>query len=301
MVSRVSDKQRYDIAARRLNNVRVENDKQLEQLATQKRIMKLSDDPAGVMKAVNLRDQLNQMDQFQKNLDFSKGYIEKTETAIQTLNDNLIRARELAVAMANDTNDEKSRQATSLEIKQIMQDCISLGNTQFNGRFIFGGFRNQTPPLSLDGDFSGDDGVIYLQTSKDRFQQVSVSARGLFEASPEEQEKGHTGMIAALRSLYEGMSTNNKVDIQSALAELDFHLDKSTSYQATMGSLWTALNNSEERIEKQKVNDADALSKVEDADFFKVTSDFKKTETLLQSTLLASNKLLQPTLLNFLQ
>jgi flagellar hook-associated protein 3 FlgL len=38
-----------------------------------------------------------------------------------------------------------------------------------------------------------------------------------------------------------------------------------------------------------------------DADAFAAVSDFKKTETILQSTLLAANKVLQPSLLNFLQ
>ena len=34
---------------------------------------------------------------------------------------------------------------------------------------------------------------------------------------------------------------------------------------------------------------------------FKASSDFKQTEAILQSTLMASNKLLQPSLMNFLQ
>ena len=55
------------------------------------------------------------------------------------------------------------------------------------------------------------------------------------------------------------------------------------------------------RIELQKEQKIDTVSKVEDADMFKATSDFKRTETALQTTLMASNKLLQPSLLNFLQ
>jgi flagellar hook-associated protein 3 FlgL len=43
------------------------------------------------------------------------------------------------------------------------------------------------------------------------------------------------------------------------------------------------------------------LSGVEDADMYDATSEFKRTETALQSTLQASTKLLQPSLLNFMQ
>ena len=62
-----------------------------------------------------------------------------------------------------------------------------------------------------------------------------------------------------------------------------------------------AISQTQARTEKDVDFTKATLSGVEDADAFKVMSDFKKTESLLQSTLLASNKVLQPSLLNFMQ
>jgi flagellar hook-associated protein 3 FlgL len=65
--------------------------------------------------------------------------------------------------------------------------------------------------------------------------------------------------------------------------------------------MWNAINNTQTRVIKDVDAAKGTLSQIEDADAFKVMSDFKKTEATLQSTLLASNKVLQPSLLNFMQ
>jgi flagellar hook-associated protein 3 FlgL len=101
--------------------------------------------------------------------------------------------------------------------------------------------------------------------------------------------------------LYEGLTTNNKEMIQKAISELDYHMAKTTTYQATLGGMWKALSDASSRLQGEEVEAKAALSKAEDADIFDATSQFKRTEATLQGTLQASTKLLQPSLLNFLQ
>src|SRR5690606_4482403 len=98
--------------------------------------------------------------QYQKNADYSKGYIEATETAIASIHDFMIRAKELSVAMANSTYGPESREAAAREVKEILEAVVNIGNTTYGNRFVFGGFRTTTPPLSADGQFVGDDGAI---------------------------------------------------------------------------------------------------------------------------------------------
>jgi flagellar hook-associated protein 3 FlgL len=108
-------------------------------------------------------------------------------------------------------------------------------------------------------------------------------------------------MVQALQNMYEGMMHNDKSEIQKSMSELEFHMEKVTSHQASIGGMWNAINNTQTRMSRDVDTAKGTLSEIEDADAFKVMSDFKKTEAILQSTLLASNKVLQPSLLNFLQ
>lgn len=298
---RVSENQRYRQANEKIARAKSDNAKALDAVSTMKNIHKISDDPTGLSRAIRYRDQISSLDQHVKNMELSKGFMETSEQALSGIMDNMVRAKELAIGMASDTNNAASREAASKEIRQIIDDVLLLGNSSYNGRFVFAGFRNETPPLTEDGNFAGDDGQIFVEVSPGTFKPINLTARGLFVAAESDRLKGHGNMIDVLQNLCDGMAENDKNKIHKSMAQLDFQLDKVTSYQATVGGMWNSINNAQTRV----VRDADAakatLSGIEDADAFKVTSQFKQTETALQGTLLAANKVLQPSLLNFLQ
>jgi flagellar hook-associated protein 3 FlgL len=298
---RISERMRYNVVQNRVNQSKDRNAQALERLSSLKDITKLSDDPTGAKQILRFREKINDKVGFQRNIEFASGFLERSENAIQGLTDNLIRAKELAIAMSNDTYDAQSRDASGREIKEIIEEIIQLGNTSFNGRYVFAGFRNQTPPLNQSGDYLGDDGKIFLQIDKGNFRQINVNSRNLFEADSREREQGHFNMMASFDILLDGMKNNDKNSIHKAMNEISHQIEKTTSYQATIGGISRALNDTARRLETEVDFDKAELSKVQDADMFDATSEFKRTETTLQSTLMASNKLLQPSLLNFMQ
>jgi flagellar hook-associated protein 3 FlgL len=298
---RVSENQRYGQANEKIARAKSQNAEALEAVSTMKNIRKISDDPTGLTRAIRYRDQIASYDQNLKNMELSKGFMETMEQALGGMTNNLIRAKELAIAMANDTNNESSRDAASKEIRQIMDEVLLLGNSTYNGRFVFAGFRNETPPLTQDGNFIGDDGQIFVEVSPGTFKPINIPAKQLFVPSEEDRLRGRGNMMHALQGLFQGLTQNDKTQIQQSMSELDFHLDKVTSHQASVGGMWTAVNNAQSRVQRDSDASKVTLSGIEDADAFKVTSAFKQTESTLQGTLLAANKVLQPSLLNFLQ
>jgi flagellar hook-associated protein 3 FlgL len=298
---RISDRQRYAMANSRVDTAKGDNAAMLEQLSTQKRINRISDDPIGLGQALKRKTQISNYDQFIKNIEFSKGFLERTEASLQGITENLMRAKELSVTLANATYGPSSREAAALEIREMIEGVVSLANSTYGNRYLFGGFRTQTPPVSREGGFMGDDGAIFLQIDDGTFRQINLQARNLFEPNADEREDGHFGMIHTLQILYESLNGNNIQGIQKAMEELDFQLDKTTSYQATLGAVFNAIDETSKKLELNRELTQKDLSRIEDADTYKVTSDFKKTESVLQSTLMASNKLLQPSLMNFLQ
>jgi flagellar hook-associated protein 3 FlgL len=298
---RISERQRYQITNTRIDKARGQNAGVLEKLSTLKDVNRISDNPIGAGKIIRGRDRIKNIEQYQNNIEFAKGYLERTEAAIQGISDNLIRAKELSINLANATYDAAGRQAAAKEVRQVINEVVSLSNTTFLNRFVFSGFRTATPSISMDGDYLGDDGAVFLQIDDNNFRQINVQARSLFEADPHERAQGHFNMIDTLENLYEGLASDDVDQIRLSMNELDFQMEKSTSFHATLGSLYNGLDASAKIQELDSQISRDEISKVEEIDMFKATSDFHRTESILQSTLLASNKLLQPSLLNFLQ
>ncbi|MBP9706041.1 MAG: flagellar hook-associated protein FlgL [Oligoflexales bacterium] len=298
---RVSDSKRYDVVADRVNNAKTQNEKLLGQISTQKRINALEDDPLGFSTVISLKNDSSNKRQFQRNIDFGKGYLENTEAAVTTLSDKLIRAKELAIGMANDTYAQGSRDAVSKEIDEIMNEIMSLGNASFNNRYLFSGFRTRTPAFASEGEFVGDDGQIFLPIGRNDFRQVNIPGRLLFEPNADERASGHMNLLESLRVLRDGLEANDKETIHNSIDEMDFHLEKVTSTQATIGAMHSSLQKASERLLFEEEQTEKMRSTIEDADIYRSSSDFKKSESVLQSTLLTSNKLLQPSLLNFMQ
>lgn len=298
---RISERQRYGSAQNHMEKAKARNSQAMGVLSTQKKLQKIEDDPVGVTRVIKGRHEIRKLETFLDNVSFSKGFINLTETALQGIQNNLQRAMEISIAMSNDTYAADSMQAAAREVTEIISEIVNLGNTQYNGHFVFSGFRSRSPAFSQDGNFLGDDGAIYMEVADGNFRQINLQGRRVFEVNGDESKDGHFNLIETLKILRDSLVSNDKSGLHKALGELEFQIEKSTSLQANVGAIWQAVENAESRLDLQKEQKIEIVSKVEDADMFKATSDFKRTESALQSTLMASNKLLQPSLLNFLQ
>ena len=138
---RVSERQRYHISNQRVDGARQKNERMMEQISTLKRINRVSDDPIGMSQLIRKRDHAKNIEQYQTNVEFSKGFLEKTESAVAGLADNLGRAHVLAIGLANDTYDGSSRKAAANEVKQLMNEIVNLSNRVLLGSMFFQGLE----------------------------------------------------------------------------------------------------------------------------------------------------------------
>jgi flagellar hook-associated protein 3 FlgL len=120
MTTRVTDKMVYSQAGNAINRTRGNLVKNQEQGTSGKRISRPSDDPAGLVRSLDLKQQLAQNKQLQTNVVSTNAIMKISENALGDLSDVLARAKELAVSMSNTTNQEKSvLQSASAEVEQL--------------------------------------------------------------------------------------------------------------------------------------------------------------------------------------
>lgn len=139
-----------------------------EAVTTGRRINHLSDDPIGATRALGLRGFEESLAQYQRNIDNSQPFLEQADSVLGDTVSGLTRAKELALAMANDTNSNVERQAAANEIHQILAQMVSEANTKVENRFLFGGYLNGSAPFVQGAqrvDYRGDNGKIDIQTN----------------------------------------------------------------------------------------------------------------------------------------
>lgn len=116
-----------------------------EQLSTGSKLLRPSDDPVGVTKAMNYRTQLTQNAQYDTNLDTATKWLDTTDTALDSVGKAMTRVQELITQAANDTNQTVDREKMLVEIKQIHEEIKDLANTKIGDDYIFSGTRTNEP------------------------------------------------------------------------------------------------------------------------------------------------------------
>src|SRR5690606_23681066 len=152
------------------------------QAATQKRITKPSDDPVDASRVLFARVEQRGTEQYIKNLNYAKSFLDFTEQSLAELTEILLRAKELAIAQSNDASSHpQTRKIVAAEVKQLHDQAIQIGNRKLGERFIFGGFKTTAPPFTDKGDYVGDRGEMKVHIDKDNFLAMNVPGSLIFE------------------------------------------------------------------------------------------------------------------------
>ena len=178
---RVTDKMGYNQVTSNLQKNRLDMADLQNQAASQKRINKPSDDPIAAARVVGARSEEKMNRQFLKNIDLAKGFLEASDQSLSELAENLMRAKELTIQAANDPGGgPETRRISALEVEQIYNQAVQIGNRKLGERYIFGGFQTTSSPFTPQGNYRGDDGDMKIQITKDGFVAMNVTGDKVF-------------------------------------------------------------------------------------------------------------------------
>ncbi|MGZ3725005.1 MAG: flagellar hook-associated protein FlgL [Pseudobdellovibrio sp.] len=177
---RITDKMTQNQVLSNIQKNRSELATLQNQAATGKKLTTPSEDPAGATKVLTNRIEQKNLDQYEKNIFFAKNFLETTESTMGQLGEALIRAKELALQAASDTVGGPQREMIGSEILQIKNSVLEMSNRRVGERYLFGGFKTQTPPFSKDGEYQGDDGEIKIQNQKGTFVAMNLTGNRVF-------------------------------------------------------------------------------------------------------------------------
>ncbi|WP_024327294.1 flagellin [Thioalkalivibrio sp. AKL19] len=127
-------------AQRNLSNSQGALAQSLERLSSGLRINSAKDDAAGLAISERFTTQIRGLNQAVRNSNDGISLAQTGEGALQEVQNNLQRIRELAVQSANATNSESDREALNREVQQRLEEIDRVSSqTSFNGQKILDG------------------------------------------------------------------------------------------------------------------------------------------------------------------
>jgi flagellar hook-associated protein 3 FlgL len=150
------------------------------QLATGKKVLKPSDDPAVATQLLNLSSLKANNQQYDRNISTAQNELELQESALASSGNVLQRVRELVIQANNATQSSQTREAIADEISNLADELLQIANTKSpSGEYIFAGYNSRTPAFAKSGAgyvYQGDQGQRLLQVSEG--SQLTVRDNG---------------------------------------------------------------------------------------------------------------------------
>ncbi|MEB3236422.1 MAG: flagellar hook-associated protein FlgL [Candidatus Sericytochromatia bacterium] len=300
------------VSQRAINDVTVANlgvslEKMLhlqEKISTGRAISRPSDQPIDFNRSMGIRSVLEGNAQQQRNIEFARSWLNSTDSAIQQATSIVHRARELAVRGANDSMDPLARQQMAAEVRQLREQMRVVGNTDLGGRYLFAGsdqletpYPTGAPDLNNRDELAFEVGMKVTMTYNVPghivFGDTAVDGTG----NPVDP----TNVFKVLDDLNTALTSNDGAGIARMLGMFDARLEKFLAAQAEIGAKVNRLDLLTDRLEDQRVNLQGLKSEAEDADIATLITDLNQQDSVYRASLAATQRVIQPTLLDYLR
>jgi flagellar hook-associated protein 3 FlgL len=157
-----------------------------QQIVTQKKINKPSDSPLGSARLLRYNNQLNDIATYLKNSDYASSFIDRTTTALQSIQDIVVNAQTDFVKIG-DPLVKDSLPIYADKVDFYLNSIIDLANSEYDGKALFGGTEITGKPFSIDSSTSqvsinnwNIGGEQKIRISKSIEQQINISGDELF-------------------------------------------------------------------------------------------------------------------------
>lgn len=221
-------------------------------LSSGSRIVKASDDAAGLAISENLRGQTRGIAQARNNAFNAISAIQVSEGGLNEVSNILIRLRELGVQAASDTIGDRERGFLNNEAGQLVQEMDRIAkSTQFGDRKLLDG-TGGTMEYQV-GAFGGDENIIKYDMKSD----ATIGELGV-----------------------DGLSLGDKGDARESLQQVDDALVKVSSMRANFGAVQSRLDSTVSNLDVQYENLSAANSRIRDTDVAKESAEMASANLL---------------------
>ncbi|MFI7585852.1 flagellar hook-associated protein FlgL [Spongisporangium articulatum] len=261
------------------------------ELSTNKKLTKPSDDPAALANTMQLRTELAQDNQYLDTIGDASDRLQAADSALQDTSSLLNRAKALIVNSQNASLDDAGRNAIATELDAIRQSVISNFNATYQGRPVFGGTIAGSQAVDPDtGAYVGNDEDISVRAGRNVNVRVDV--------------KGSTVGADVLPDLLAKTAADirsGSTDVTDDQNQLDAAMKKVTTSLGDIGARVNQLQSTKTRITAETTDLTARISGLEDIDLAETIMELTSAQTSYQSALGAAGKIMQTSLLDYLR
>ena len=286
---------------RYLGNVQNQLTTTYQRLSSGMRINSAKDDAAGLQIADRLTSQINGLNQGNRNASDGIALAQTMEAGMDEISGMLQKIRTLTVQAANGTNTMEDRTALGKEIASLATEVNRIAQqTTFAGKTVLNG---QTKTGSIFGDdntvqqgaLAGKEGSMTLQVGSNKGDTITFKASSLMFSSIGNgsdliKADGNSffkttanGDVQVLVDKLDYADQANAKYVGKVIELMDSLISKVDGYRADLGAIQNRLESSIRNQSNVAANEADARSRIRDADFAEESANLSQQSIIQQA------------------
>ena len=284
---------------RYLGNVQNQLTTTYQRLSSGMRINSAKDDAAGLQIADRLTSQINGLNQGNRNASDGIALAQTMEAGMDEISGMLQKMRTLTVQAANGTNTMEDRTALgkeiaslATEVNRIAQQTTFAGKTVLNGKTktgsIFGddqaaqGLAGGTGAMTLQvGSNKGD--TITFNANSVMFSKIGTDANLMKEDDSKFFQTTATGEIKVNVDKLNYADQTNAAYVGKVIELMDTMISTVDGMRADLGAVQNRLESSIRNQSNVAANEADARSRIRDADFAEESANLSQQSIIQQA------------------
>jgi flagellar hook-associated protein 3 FlgL len=287
---RVANKTVYDSVKYNLGSIYEELNKTNEIATTGKQINNLSDDPVGLTQSLKIKSALSNIEQMGRNISYGNSWLTASESALTNVQNIISDTKALCVQMASATIGADQRASAAVSVQNMLDEIVSLANTNVAGNYIFAGSKTDTIPFDQAGGYNGDSSAFAIKISENSTMEIGSAGDEMFGT-----------VFDTLDDLKTALQSNDVGGIQDAMDKLDTHFNDISGKISDVGSKMNRMEIRDKIFQDLNFSNTERLSKIEDADIAEAVMNVKAAELTYQAALASSSKVMTLTLVDYLQ
>ena len=175
------------------------------QLTTGKEINKASDNPFKTARIMQMYSDISDNKQYNENIKDTISWLDTTDTALNQLGSTSQRIRELMVSSGNAIYGSDEKKAIKNEINQLINQTAQILNTNFDGKYIFGGTKSLSKPVGVEKDSNGNNILVFKDADGNSFNEEGKAYIKNTDGTIERDANGNLKVEANSKPEYENL------------------------------------------------------------------------------------------------
>lgn len=284
-----------------------------QEAATGKSINQPSDNPAGTSEVLALNTQLGRFQQYSSNITDGQSWLNTADTTLGSVVKALNQVQTDVLSGANATaTDAASTGALSQDVLTLKQQILGLASTTYNNSNIFSGTYGTSPypqgsaagvsdPTSASYDpatayaYAGSASAVTRTVAPGQKVAVSLTADKVFGT-------GASSVFSLLDTISQDLAKGKSTSLSSTdLTQLKSYMAQASQAQGNVGAAAQSLSGYETQASNMTSALQGQVAGLTDANMATVATDLELALTSYQAALQTTAKIMQPSLVQFIQ